>query len=45
MKLIVLFLFMFGFTMKHVDSGFQLGQNNLLVQLRDIFWTIRNFKF
>ncbi len=45
LKIIFLFVLMFGFTMKHVDSGFQLGQNNLLVQLRDIFWTIRNFKF
>lgn len=44
-KIFVLFLFMFGFTMKHVDIGFQLGQNNLLVELRDIFWQIRNFKF
>lgn len=46
-KTFIILFFMFSFTMQHVDNGFIFGQNNLLIQLRDLFWQIRhlNFKF
>lgn len=44
-KLLILIILTFGFMMQHVDVGFKLGQNNLLLQLRDLFWNVRHFNF
>jgi hypothetical protein len=44
-EFIILLVLTFGFSMKHVDDGFLLGQNNLLTQIRDLFWQIRHLNF
>jgi hypothetical protein len=41
----VLTLCIFGFSMDHVDIGFKLGQNDLLIQIRDLIWNIRHINF
>ena len=38
-------LCIFGFSMDHVDIGFKLGQNDLLIQIRDLIWNIRHINF
>lgn len=45
LKLIILLTLTFFITMKHVDKGFLIGQNNLLQELRDNFWCLRHFIF
>ena len=44
-KSLILLFFVFGVTMQHVDVGFKFGQNNLLMQLRDLFWNLRHLNF
>ena len=36
-KILMLFLITFGFTMRHVEDGFILGLNNTFFSLRDLF--------
>ena len=44
-KSLIILFFVFGVTMQHVDVGFKIGQNNLLIQLRDLFWNLRHLNF
>lgn len=44
-KFVVLIFITLGFTMFHVDLGIQFGQNELLTNIRDIFWQIRHVRF
>ena len=44
-KAVLLLVLLFGFTMKHVDVGFEFGQNGLLKQIRDLFWNLRHLNF
>ena len=44
-KSFIFIFIIFGFTMFHVDIGFQLGQNGFLTSIRDLFWQIRHLIF
>lgn len=44
-KVFFIIVLMFGFSMEHVEEGFVLGQNKLLLNIRDLFWQLRNFRF
>lgn len=41
-QILFIALFTFYFTMKHVSTGFEFGQNNFLTSIRDLFWNLRN---
>lgn len=45
LKLLIILLFTFCFSMEHVENGFVLGQNQLLINIRDLIWQIRHFIF
>ncbi len=44
-KILIIIVLMFGFSMEHVEEGFVIGQNQLLINIRDLFWQIRHLKF
>ena len=44
-KLLIFSIFVFGFSMNHVEIGFKLGQNGVLKAIRDVFWNLRHFNF
>ena len=45
LKLLIILLFTFSFSMEHVENGFVLGQNQILINIRDLIWQIRHFIF